>query len=316
MITDWFLPPFPTEKQALYCQPLWLPTSPPRLEFTIIAPRSAQLGFWLPTTCPARVCACVPHSHPGCPHHQQETTFSHFWVSEYHSGSFLLWINDLGSQTSAFFKMPHVVPTGGLAEKWEGNAVTQALAPAGAEPSPQPLSFTFRPSPFMSFLLTFFYLSPGPAPNWKTETQTGVGKPVLPRESSTGARGHGREKKQAQEAAGFPSTLRSCSDLQTLVKILIARQLPTILSIGRFSFHSEKENGLFRLQKSFLGSSQTTLSMGWMFLNFFSSHYTSPCCLCYFSGRGTGPKYFEANKCFKNQPLPQGILGRLSSKVP
>lgn len=121
MITDWFLPPFPTEKQALYCQPLWLPTSPPRLEFTIIAPRSAQLGFWLPTTCPARVCACVPHSHPGCPHHQQETTLSHFWVSEYHSGSFLLWINDLGSQTSAFFKMPHVVPTGGLAEKREGN---------------------------------------------------------------------------------------------------------------------------------------------------------------------------------------------------
>ena len=25
---------------------------------------------------------------------------------------------------------------------------------------------------------------------------------------------------------------------------------------------------------------------------------------------------FEANKCFKHQPLPQGILRRLSSKVP
>lgn len=97
----------------------------------------------------------------------------------------------------------------------------------------------------MNFLLTFFYLSPGQAPNWKTETQTGVGKPVLPRES-TGASGHRRKsKRKRQPAFPRPSLLFRPPDPR---KILLARQLPDILSVGRFSTHSEKENGEQPLQ--------------------------------------------------------------------
>lgn len=195
--------------------------------------------------------------------------------------------------------------------------VPQALAPAGAEPSPRQLSFTFRASPFMSFLLTFFYLSPGQAPNWKTETQTGVGKPVLPRES-TGARGHRREK-QTEKAPGFPGAPRSCSDLQTLVKfsLLISSQT-SFLSVS-FPLIPRKrtENGLFRLQKPFLGSSQTTLSRGWMFLKFSPAVTTLPLVVYVIFLEGAQDlNILKLINASKNHPLPQGILGKLCSKVP
>lgn len=94
-----------------------------------------------------------------------DNSLSHFWVSGRHSGTFSLLVTDLGS-LAAFFKLYHVIPTGGLAEE-EGTAMPQA--PLQLEPCLPFSSFHSRsgPSPFMSFLLTFFYLSPGQAPNWR-----------------------------------------------------------------------------------------------------------------------------------------------------
>lgn len=191
----------------------------------------------------------------------------------------------------------------------------QPLAPAGAVPSPHQLSFMFIASPFLSLLLAFFYLSPGQAPNWKTEAQTGDRKPVLPRDRGTSAQREELGSRIRKEKANQHHALLLRPPHPR--KMLSAHQLPTALFVGRFSFHSKKEKkNPLQAPKSFLGRSQITLSMGWMFLNFFSSQYISFCCLCYFLGRGMGSKYFEANKRFKNQPLPQGILGRLSSEVP
>lgn len=190
--------------------------------------------------------------------------------------------------------------------------VPQALAPVGAKPSPRQLSFTFRASPFMNFLLTFLYLSPGQAPNWKTETQTGVGKPVLPRERSTGARGHRREK-QAEKAAGFPCAPRSCSDLQTLVKFSLLIISPTSFLLVGFPLIPRKKTASSDCKNHFLAALKPQIQGVGCFKNFSSSHYTSSCCLCYFSGRGTGPKYFEANKCFKK--ISHSLKGSLEGSA-
>lgn len=148
----------------------------------------------------------------------------------------------------------------------------------------------------MSFLLTFFYLSPGQAPNWKTETQTGTGKPVLPRGRSAGARGLGREK-QAEKAAlaspPAPSRPLPTPDPALLLrppdprKSLTAHQLPTsaFLSVG-FLFTPRKKTASSDCKNHFLAALKPHFSMGWMFLNFFSSHSTSPLLFMLFFWKG------------------------------
>lgn len=120
-----------------------------------------------------------------------------------------------------------------------------------------------------------------------------------------------RERKLKREPASH--TLGSCSDLHTL-KNSRGSSAHTVLSYQSVFFHSktgEKKGGksLFGLQNHCLADLK--LHFPWVC----SSQSTSFCCLCYYFGRSTGPKYFEANKCFKNQSLPQGTLGKLYSEV-
>lgn len=170
-------PPLPTKKQAP-----WLPVSVapqilPELEFTIPSHHSPEV------ITAAQILHSLEHTLPTSPKTHTPTASSMGWrrrgshTSGYLSitgrASFSLQINDSGSQTSAFFKLPPppLIPMGDKAEKQGGNAGPQPLSPSGARLSPHQLSFMFLASPFMSFLLAFFHLSPGQAPNWKTETQ-------------------------------------------------------------------------------------------------------------------------------------------------
>lgn len=201
------------------------------------------------------------------------------------------------------------------------NAGPQPLSPSGARLSPHQLSFMFLASPFMSFLLAFFHLSPGQAPNWKTETQKprqALESQSCPEKEAAALRGKSQipecERECKLTGSRLPHTLGSCSDLHTL-KNSQGSSAHTVLSYRSvfFSFQDrEKRRGkksLFRLQNHCLADLK--LHFPWVC----SSQSTSFCYLRYYFGRGTGPKYFEANKCFKNQPLPQGTLGNPYSEV-
>lgn len=175
----------------------------------------------------------------------------------------------------------------------------------------------FLASPFMSFLLAFFHLSPGQAPNWKTETQKqprqALESQSCPEREAPVLRGKSQIPECERELR-LPHMLGSCSDLHTLKNSqgFISSHHP-FLSVG-FLFiprQGEKKGGgsLFGLPNHCL--TDLKLHFPWVC----SSQSTSFCCLRYYFGRGTRPKYFEANKHFKNQPLPQGTLGKPYSGV-
>lgn len=75
----------------------------------------------------------------------------------------------------------------------------------------------------MSFLLAFFHLSPGQAPNWKTETQKprqALESQSCPEKEAAAFRGKSQipecERECKLTGSRLPHTLGSCSDLHTL----------------------------------------------------------------------------------------------------
>lgn len=187
-------PPLPTKKQAPLLPVSVAPQILPELEFTIPSHHSPEVNT------AALILGSLEQTLPISPNTHTPTASSmgrrrrgshtSGYLSITQRASVSLQINDSGSQASAFFKLPPLIPMGDMAEKQGGNAGPQPLSPSGAGLSPHQLSFMFLASPFMSFLLAILPPESWPGTkleNRNPETQTGVRKPVLPRERSTRA---------------------------------------------------------------------------------------------------------------------------------